>query len=227
LVAVFLLAVTVAIVLVIRRRPYMAVGWAWYLGTLVPVIGLVQVGRQAMADRYAYVPLIGVFLMLAWAARDLVARRKVKPVWCAVAAGAVLVPLAACTWVHVGYWHDSIALFTHALEVTENNDVAHQNLAVALMDADRLDEAIVHFEQALDIRPTDAQVLTNLGIAWARKGQLDEAERNLTNALQIEPTNADAHFALSRVFAQKGDVQQAARHCQEGTRLQSLGPGKL
>ncbi len=148
-----LLGLSILVVLVIRRRPYLAVGWLWYVGTLVPVIGLVQVGVQAYADRYTYVPLIGLFIMIAWGVPDLVGRWAQTRTVLAVLAATALAALTACTWIQLGYWKDSVSLFTHTLQVTTKNYVAHNNLGNALADRGEVEAAISQYTEALRIKP--------------------------------------------------------------------------
>src|SRR5205814_20505 len=129
------LALVVATSAVLRSsRPYLVTGWLWYLVTLVPVVGFVQVGGRALADRYTYVPYIGLFVMAAWGIEELVARWKLRPLLVGAGAVAVLVAYAAVTWAQLGYWRDSITLFRHALAVTTDSFVAEANLGVALQD---------------------------------------------------------------------------------------------
>ena len=165
LAAAAILAVSVGVWRGFRNHPYLAVGWAWYLVTLLPVIGLVQVGAQARADRYTYLPMTGLAIMLAWGAAELAARQpNLKP---AIKALAVLA-CAACvpvTWAQIAQWQDSRTLFEHALEVTDGNYLAHHNLGVDLADEGRSSEAIAQFQEALRIRPEYAQARTDLGNA--------------------------------------------------------------
>lgn len=214
-----LAAVSALVIVGVRRRPYLAVGWAWFLGTLVPVIGLVQVGRQSMADRYAYVPLIGLFIMVAWGAADLVEMLRVRRGWCAAAGGALVAVLAVCTWRQAGRWHDSVTLFRHALRVTENSDTAHHNLAVALMTENKVDEALVHFKKALEIRPSAHVYHNNLAIALARKGNLDEAIRHFYKALEFNPKLVSAHVHLGLALIEQGKLDDAIAHLTEAVRL--------
>ena len=126
----------------------MAVGWLWYFGTLVPVIGLVQVGSQAMADRYTYVPMIGLFIMIAWGVAEIVGRWRLKPVWVALAAGILLLPLTVTSRMQVGHWANSITLYSHTLQVTENNFRMHNNLALALAETGRYEKSLLHMREA-------------------------------------------------------------------------------
>jgi hypothetical protein len=133
------------------RRPYLTVGWLWYLGMLVPVVGFVHVGLQARADRYMYLPQVGLTIALAWGAVDFAVARGVARQWLAGVAVAVLFALALCSWRQVAVWRDSITLFQHAVSVTRDNYLAHYNLAAALGQAGQIDEAVVQQDAARDI----------------------------------------------------------------------------
>ncbi len=189
------------------------VGWAWYLVTLLPVIGLVQVGAQSHADRYTYVPMVGIWIMLAWAVQK----------WRAVA----IVTAAACiafvpvTWAQIGYWYDSETLFRHALAVTDDNDVAHHNLGVALAEVPgKLPEAIQHYRAAIAIRPDSARAHTDLGSALARlPGHTEEAIAEYREALRIAPDAAIPHNNLGNALLQAGRVPEAIAEYQTAVRL--------
>jgi tetratricopeptide (TPR) repeat protein len=170
-------AVSMLVLRSVRKRPYLAVGWLWYLVTLAPVIGLVQVGAQARADRYTYIPMIGLTIMLAWGAADLLGRvPRAKPA-VAVLAAAVCAGCAAITWLQAGYWRDSRTLFQHAVDVTNGNYLAHHNLGVALAESPAdLNQAIAHFQAVLQIKPDYARAHTDLGSALAKlPGRLPDA----------------------------------------------------
>jgi protein O-mannosyl-transferase len=204
-----LLLISVAVLLAARRFPYLAVGWAWYLGTLVPVLGLVKQGEQSMADRFTYVPLIGVFIMLAWGLADLAAVRRWSPrrLWVAAAAG-----LTACALLsirQVGQWRDSTTLFRHALAVTSDNYLAHVNLGAALVAEGKIDEALPHFETALRIQPGFAKAHVNVGMALAALGDAAAASAAYEQALAIDPGSALAHYNLGVLRAQQGRLDEA------------------
>jgi tetratricopeptide (TPR) repeat protein len=169
-----------------RRLPYFFVGWFWYLGTLVPVIGLVQVGSQAMADRYTYVPLIGVFIAVAWGVAELASRGG----WRETAAAVATVLLAVClfaTWLQVNYWHDDVALWRHALECSTDNVVAHQNLGVAYARRGRPAEAVEQFQAVLRLNPDDWRAYLNLRAALVNLGQPQQAARLWEEAVRLNP----------------------------------------
>ena len=185
------------------RYPYLLVGWLWFAGTLVPVIGLVQIGMQAMADRYTYIPSLGVFVLLAWGAHDLTSRWRHQTVVLRAAAAVSLIACAALTHRQIGYWADSEALFRHATEVTDNCWVMHNDLGQVLLDLPgRSAEAIGQFEAALQLKPDYAEAHNNLGNALAAMaGRSAEAIAHYEAALQIEPNFAEAHNNLGNVLA--------------------------
>jgi tetratricopeptide (TPR) repeat protein len=184
-----LAGVTIVIIYTARRRRYLAVGWLWYLGTLVPVIGLVQVGLQAMADRYTYLPSIGIFIMVAWGAAELFTSLHLRKIVPAVSAGIILAALLVCTRMQVRYWRDSIFLCGHALEVTEDNHVMHNNYGNALRDKGRFDEAITHFKRSIEINPRYVKAYINLGMVYFREEKIMQAAACWNEALELEPDN--------------------------------------
>ena len=212
--AAVLAGVFILVVLQIRRRPYGAVGWLWYVGTLVPVIGLVQVGSQAMADRYTYVPMIGLFIILAWGAAEIVGRWRLKPVWVAPAAGLLLLALMLTSRAQVGHWANSVTLYTHALEVTENNATAHNNLALALTDREKYPEALQHISAAVNLTPGNPSSFNNLGYVQMKQGRYEEAIRNFEQALVLYPGYWKAHQNLATVYLQSGKIDMAVSHYQ-------------
>jgi tetratricopeptide (TPR) repeat protein len=215
--ALLLVAITVSVFRVRRRCPYLLIGWLWYLGTLVPVIGLVQVGQQAMADRYSYVPLIGPFIMLAWGVPDLLAGvgrsdgapPRPRRVALALVSGAVVVMLIVATWFQLRHWRDSVTLFERALAVTESNAVAHNGLGLALATAGRPEEAIPHYRAALEIQPRHAEAHNNLAGALAVSGRVDEAIGHYERALSIDRRYPEALNNLGVALAQQGRVAEA------------------
>ncbi|MEW6071196.1 MAG: tetratricopeptide repeat protein [Planctomycetota bacterium] len=216
--AAVLAGVTAAALLGRRRWPYLLVGWLWYLGTLVPVIGLVQVGEQARADRYTYLPLIGIFLALAGALADLGARRPAVRRGVAAGAGIVLAALTGLTWRQVGVWRDSESLWAHALEVTDRNYHAFDHLGTHVASRD-LPRATKLFEEASAIKPYDTAILVNLGIAYAHGGRTDEAIAKFEAALVRSPNLAGAHFNLGISLVARGDLEAAATHFRAAIRI--------
>jgi Flp pilus assembly protein TadD len=188
-------------VFVLRRRPYFLTGWLWYLIMLVPVIGIVQVGVQAHADRYTYLPQIGLYLLLTWAVADLCAgwrRRRVVLGGCAT---IILAALIFCARVQTAYWRNSELLSTHTLACTSDNYIAHDCLGNALLKKGSVDEAIVHFQRALQIKPDYVKAYNNLGNALFKKGNVDEAIAQFQKALQIKPEDAEIRNNLAVALA--------------------------
>ncbi|MGD8313734.1 MAG: tetratricopeptide repeat protein, partial [Syntrophobacterales bacterium] len=214
-----LICVTVLVIWTARKRPYLAVGWLWYLGTLVPVIGLVQVGSQAMADRYTYLPLVGLFIALAWGVPCLFAGWRHRQSMLAILATIVLVSFTVCTWLQLRHWQNSITLFQHTLQVTTNNHFAHNNLGVALAQDGRLNEAISHYSEALRLKPGAFEVHNNLANALAAQGSVDEAIQHYFEALRLEPDYDKAHNNLGNVLAGTGRGEEAIIHYSEAIKI--------
>ncbi len=214
-----LLSVTALVLVAAKRFPYLPVGWLWYLGMLVPAIGLVQVGDQSHADRYTYLPQIGLYLAMVWAVRDFTATWRYRCQVLGAAAGIVIAALMACTWRQVLYWRNSETLWTHTLACTSDNAFAHNNLGVTFTAQGRLDEAIVHFQKALESRPDSPEWQNNLGVALRRKGRLDEAIVHFKKALEIRPDYAEIHNALGITLVQKGQLDEAMAQYQEAIQL--------
>jgi len=214
-----LMGISVAVMRASLRHPYLPVGWFWYLGTLVPVIGLIQVGDQAMADRYSYVPLIGLFIVVAWGVPDLLSRWHLRRIALPAAAGLVMMACAISARGQVQYWKDSTTLWMHALAVTTANNIADNNLGMVLAGEGKLDEAIPHYLEALRIKPDYADAHNNLGVALADEGKLDEAIVHYSAALRIKPDYSDAHNNLGAALADQGKVDQAIAQYTEALRI--------
>ena len=194
------------------KRPHLLVGWLWFLGTLVPVIGLVQVGMQARADRYLYVPMVGLGIMLAWSVPQIRAMAMAGAALCAV--------FAALTVVQLGYWQNSVTLFGRAVEVTADNGLAEHNLGAALMaDPTRLPEAIGHLREAMRLNPNSERVRSDLGTALARAGQLAQAEQAFRAGLAIDGRSAILHNNLGNVLLNEGRVGEAMAEYQTALRI--------
>jgi protein O-mannosyl-transferase len=201
--AIFLLTITGLTWSQRRKRPYLITGWLWYLGTLVPVIGLVQVGNQAMADRYGYLPLIGIFVMTVWGLGDLADRNKVSLPIRGLATAIVLAVLSFLTWRQIGYWQSDEDVWQHAVKITKDNVLAEANLASALRTLGRQQEALPHYQQASMLSPQDPVRHLNLAVDLAECGQLDDAVREYTTALQFitDPaTKAQAYESLAALY---------------------------
>ncbi len=197
----------------LRRRPYLAIGWLWYLGLLVPVIGLVKIGGQAMADRYTYLPLTGLFIVLVWGAGDLAGR--VAGGWAGVAvpAVAVILALARVTYVQTAFWKDSVTLFRRNLDVTgKGNFVALNNLGTILAQEGRMDEAIPVFRLLLDVKPDFAPGYYNMALAMSLKKRIPEALIYYEQALKRNPGYEEALYNLAGLMAELGRDDQAVRY---------------
>jgi protein O-mannosyl-transferase len=195
-----------------RRRPFLVTGWFWFAGTLVPVSGLVQVGRQSMADRYTYVPLIGLFIVAAWAATEVTARGRCFGPWrvlSAITGGLVLLVCAVQTRVQLRYWRSTETVFAHALAVTQNNDVACNNLGAWLEEQGRADEALDYFSRALRVAPNDTGTLNNMALALANKGRLPEAINCCRHALELDPGDKAALNTLGIALTRRGGTEEA------------------
>ena len=214
-----LLLISIAVIRAGRRQSYLPVGWLWYLGTLVPVIGLVQVGAQAMADRYTYVPLIGLFIMAAWGVPELLAKYRFQRTVLATLATILLVTLTLVSKRQVRHWQNSVALFSHTHAVTAKSYLVHNNLGSALNELGKYDEAIAHYTEALRIRPNFAEPHYNLGTALARQGKLKEAISHYTEALRIEPGHAEACNNLGEVLRQQERYDEAISYYSRALQL--------
>jgi Tfp pilus assembly protein PilF len=215
-----LLVVLTFLVLRASRFPYLAVGWFWYLGTLVPVIGLVQVGLQSMADRYTYVPLIGLFLLAAWGVNDLALRWDCQRVAAWLGGGLVFI-LMLHSWSQCGYWSDGRRLWERALAVNPQNGYAENCLGGALMAAGEIDEGVRHYRLALESKPRYVHVLAhnNLASALFLRGKIDEAANHYKQALEIKPTDTRAHHDFAVLLLSQGKLQEAVEHLETAIRL--------
>lgn len=202
-----------------RRYRYAAVGWLWYLGTLVPVIGFVQSGEQAMADRYAYVSLIGLFIAVVWGVADIVERWRYRRVLYVLLSGTVMIALMICTWFQIQHWQNSVSLFGHALTVTRANYVAHNNFGIALLSEGKFEEAMGHFIQAVQIKPFFSEAHNNLGMVMAERGILDGAREHYQKALIYKPNNERAHNNLGIALAREGRLDDAMKHFREALNI--------
>ncbi len=208
---IFLLAVTGLVVLQ-RRHRYLAVGWLWFVGTLVPMIGLLQVGVQAMADRYAYLPLIGLFIMICWGVADWSEQRRISPAWLASVSVAVLLALAVVARVQLDHWSNNVALWSHTLQVTGPNVKAENSLGVALQGEGEPEEAVKHFRAALTINPDDPASNMNIGIYEQQHGNLPEAIEHYKKVLSSsrDPNLRSAALnGMGRAYSHLGDMARA------------------
>jgi protein O-mannosyl-transferase len=203
-----------------RKYPYLAVGWLWYLGMLVPVIGLVQVGSQAMADRYAYLTQIGLYIALAWGLERLSRQWSARSWMLGAASAAVLIVLARCAWLQTAYWQDEVTLWRHTLDCTSDNCFAHYHYASALVDRpgpedvkrDDLEKAVGHYREALRIKPDYEEAYLKLGNILTQQGKTDEALAHYRTILQFKPDYAGAYNNIGALLAGQGRLDEAVAH---------------
>jgi tetratricopeptide (TPR) repeat protein len=207
--AILLILITGFVLMRRHRQPFWAVGWLWYLGTLLPVIGLVQVGAQSMADRYTYLPLIGIFIMIAWGGKDLITGMSHNRMLAVALSGSILSLLAAMTFIQVGFWRDSVSLFNHALRVTDGNYQAHYNLGKAAASEGMFAEAIGHYRDAIRIIPSYGDAYRNLGMAQMELGEYAEALQSYDFAQRFRPGDGNVHFSRGELFARRGMWSEA------------------
>jgi protein O-mannosyl-transferase len=194
------------------KKRYLLVGWLWYLGTLVPVIGLVQVGSQAMANRYVYLPSIGIFIIIAWGVNELSSRWKYSKTLIISAVPIILIALLIGTRHELSYWKNSITLFKHTLEITKNNYITFNNYGCALKDNGDYDLAIENFNQSLRIKPDYVTAINNLGMALRDQGKIDQAVIQWEKALEMEPSNPNVNANMGLTFAIQGQYEKAIEH---------------
>jgi tetratricopeptide (TPR) repeat protein len=202
-----------------RRHPYLLVGWLWYLGTLVPVIGLVQVGQQALADRFTYVPLTGLFIILAWGALDLTAAWRHQRIILATGGGIMLSVFTVLTWFQVGHWRDIRSLFEHAINVTANNYVAYSELIEDYGEKGEIDKAIDVFQKAVKVSPDYYFAYNNLGAVLANQGRIDEALPLFQKAVQLKPDFSRAYNNLGMAYDNKGEFDNAIAMFQKAIQI--------
>ena len=207
--AALLVAATVLVIRYAKNRRYLVTGWFWYLGTLVPVIGFVQVGAQAMADRYTYMTMTGLFIIIAWGLSEVLAEWAHRKIILWPASLTVLSALAMCTYLQTRYWKDAMTLCQRALKVTENNYTAHLSMTEPLIKQGRFEEAVWHNTQAVQIKPDSREALNNLGVSLYKAGKTDEAIGYFEKLLEMSPAYADAHLNIAVILTDKGDYAGA------------------
>jgi len=213
--SVVLIIITVIAVRLARTRPYLIVGWFWYLGTMVPVSGLVSVGNQWMADRYTYLPLIGLYIALVWGANDVCIAMKISRRTIITATVIIICSLSILCFRQIGYWRNSIALYDHSLAVEPENPLLLNNLGEVLMKTSRRPEAIIHLRKAIKIQPWHVDAHTNLGQLYIDRGQLDEAVKQLQLAIDLDDQNAIAHFNLGNALRLQNKYDLAIHHYEQ------------
>jgi len=210
-------------VIVIRwslRLPYLVVGWFWYLGTLIPHLGLMQAGLwPALADRWAYIPFIGLFIMMTWGLPRLIAGRRYSKLTLALVTVFSVFIFTVITWTQIGYWKNNFALYQHAIDVTKDNDVAHNNLGAAYFDAGKVDQAIYHFVEALKILPGNAAVHSNLNKALGDRANIKNAIKKMQKLLYIYPRLPALHYNLGNLYRDNGQFDKAIDQYREAVVL--------
>jgi len=219
-----LAVVSAVVIYMARRRRYLIVGWLWYLGTLVPVIGLVQVGSQAMADRYTYLPSIGIFIMVAWGAAELFSKWRYRKIGLGVSAGIVLAVLLICTRMQVRHWQNTFTLFGHARKVTRSNPITHNNYGYSLLERGQLDEAIREFREALRLEPKHSKAHNNLGSVLIMKNKISEAIEEFREAVRLKPDFPDACSNLGLAYARLGKYELAIENFDKALQLRPDWP---
>lgn len=214
-----LVMITVLVYLSRRRSPYLIVGWLWYLGTLLPVIGLVQAGVQGMADRFTYIPMIGLFIMVVYGISDIVSGWRCSTVALAISGALWLLILMISTAYQVQVWRNSVTLFSHTLTVTVNNSIIENNLGVTLARQGEDYDAAVHYKKALKINPRYSDAHHNLAALLARQGKDQEAMVHFFEALRTKPNSAEAHNDLGVLLTKNGKIQEAIFHFVEAIRI--------
>jgi tetratricopeptide (TPR) repeat protein len=222
--AFLLLSVSVLALYAARRHKYFFTGWLWFLGMLVPVIGFVQVGEQALADRYTYLPLIGLFLLITWGAADLTKEWRYRRLAAGLAAAAIVAMFSVLTWRQVKYWQDNETLYGHTLAVTSDNYVIETNLGYALSKSGRRAEGIAHLNEALRVQPYFFEAHNSLGAALTEEKRLNEAIEHFQIALRLNPESAKAQSNMGAALGMSGKFDEAIFHLKEALRLDPTYP---
>ena len=214
-----LLGITAFLFVQHRRYPYLLIGWLWFLGTLVPAIGLVRVGDFAMADRFTYIPSLGLFISALWGAYELTRNWLHQRMALRVVGCVAIILCLALTRQQLGYWQNSEVLFRHALAVTENNHIAYANLGDALFKQGQTDKAISQYQEAIRLMPDYVQARNNLGNALLKKGQIDQAIRQYQETIRLSPDHGEARYNLGVALFNRGQIDEAIHQLQEAARL--------
>jgi len=211
--------ISILVIRYARKHPFLLVGWLWYLGTLVPVIGLVQVGNQAMADRYTYIPLVGLFIMVGMGFPRLLEKWRYRKVLLGVSMGLALFLLMVITRLQITHWQNNVTLFENALRMTSDNFLAHNNLGIVLAERGKIEEAIAHYREAIRIKPNYLGAHYNLGVNLVKQGRHEEAMDHYREALRIDPHDAETHNKVGILLAREGKHQEALGHFTEALRF--------
>jgi tetratricopeptide (TPR) repeat protein len=217
-----ILTITIISLLIYKIKPYSTVGWFWYVGTLVPVLGIVQGGRwPEIAERFLYLPMMGILIIAAWAYYDL-GEKMNKNIVVHLIAITILLVFSCKSYLQAGNWKNSETIFRHGVEVNNNDYISHLNLGATLKNQGKLDEAEYHFREAIRIKPDYSDACYNLATVYVEKGKLDEALRYFYETIRISPFDADAHYYMGILLASKGKVGESIDHLQEAIRLNPL-----
>ncbi|MDD5134307.1 MAG: tetratricopeptide repeat protein [Phycisphaerae bacterium] len=219
-----LIAISVFVIRLGRQQKYLPAGWFFFAGTLVPVIGLVQVGDQALADRYTYIPYIGLFIMLAWGLSELFSRLPYRKFILGISATIVLAILATYSFRQVSYWKNTETIFSHAIDVTKGNYLAYTNLGDYLSRQGKIPLAIEHYRKSLHLQPNSSSVHNNLGFVLAIQGNYTQAIAHFTQAIQLEPDLAKAHKNLAKAFIAQGRFEQALDQLRQAVQINPNQP---
>jgi len=221
--ALILMGISIISLKLIRKAPYLAIGWFWYLGTLVPVIGIVQVGSQAMADRYTYVPLIGIFIIIAWGAPDLIKTNPLRKIIFSISIIVTISMLICVTWVQISYWKNNFNLLMHSLEVIDKTNprtsYIYYNLANALVKQKNINEAISYYVNAIKLKPNEPVMYNNLGIAFSLTGDFREATKHFQKAIKLDPNYTRAYYNLGNVFGKQGKYKTAIKYFETAVKI--------
>ena len=214
-----LISITLVVIWWAKRSPYLATGWLWYIGTLMPVIGIVQSGFQAMADRFTYIPLIGLFIIVAWGVPDLLKKWNYRKEILLTSSALSILCLSVITWTQVGYWQNSITLYDHALKITDYNWLIYNNRSIAYNVLGNYKQAIDDCSRAIEIKPDFAEAYTNRGIAYFGLGNHEQAIEDYDRAIEIKPDLAEAYFRRGVYYLNHGDNISGCRDVRKACEL--------
>ncbi len=219
--AVIIVFISIPVIAMARKLPSLFVGWMWYVVTIAPVIGIIQVSSQAMADRYIYIPSIGISIMLAWGVPLLFQNDNIRKKIVFPAAIALLAMLALITWKQCGYWRNSFKLLNHALQIRNDLYIVHDCMGLALSAEGKNKEAIDHFNQALLLKPDYAYAYGNRGTVYMKSGQYQEAVQDLNEAIRLKPDHIPAYYNRAMAYSQTGRYELAIQDYSESIRLKA------
>jgi tetratricopeptide (TPR) repeat protein len=200
LAVIFVISITVIVILFSKSKPYIFTGWFWFTGTLIPVIGLVQVGSQSMADRYTYIPLVGLFIIIIWGVTDVINNKKLLTIYLHLIITPVITTLMLMSWLQIQYWENSMTVFKRAISITRNNYIAHDGMGVVLRMAGDLDRAEHHFKEALHIRPKYSQAHANIGLLYFQRNEIELSKKHFIKAIHFSPRFKEARLNLGHLY---------------------------